>query len=253
MVALEPGGGVDQQSEAGGVALGEAVFAEALDLAEAALGEGTVIALHRHPVDETVAEAADGAGLAESGERAAEAIRLLRAEPGGDDGDPHRLLLKERHAEGAAEYLTQLIGGELDRLLAPAAADIGVHHVALDRPRTDDRHLDHQVVEVARPHPWQEIHLRPALDLEDAERIGPAEHVVGGRIGLGQGCQGVAGAGMGGDQVEGLADAGQHAEGEDVDFQDPQRVDVVLVPFDHRAGPPSPRSRSAPARRAARR
>jgi hypothetical protein len=38
-VALEPAADVDQQREAGGVALGEAVFAEALDLLEDALGE----------------------------------------------------------------------------------------------------------------------------------------------------------------------------------------------------------------------
>ncbi len=33
-------------------------------------------------------------------------------------------------------------------------------------------------------------------------------------------------------QVEGLAQAGEHAEAEHVDLEDPQRVDVVLVPFD---------------------
>jgi hypothetical protein len=39
VVALEPGADVDQQRKAGGVALGEAVFAEALDLLEDALGK----------------------------------------------------------------------------------------------------------------------------------------------------------------------------------------------------------------------
>ena len=34
------------------------------------------------------------------------------------------------------------------------------------------------------------------------------------------------------DEVEGLADAGQHAEGENVDLEDAENVDVVLVPFD---------------------
>jgi hypothetical protein len=36
---LEPGGGIDQQRKARRVAFGKAVFAKALDLAEAALGE----------------------------------------------------------------------------------------------------------------------------------------------------------------------------------------------------------------------
>ena len=36
-------------------------------------------------------------------------------------------------------------------------------------------------------------------------------------------------------QVEALADAGQHAEGQDVDLEDAERVEIVLVPFDDRA------------------
>ena len=39
VMALDPGRGVDEQGEARRVAFGKAVFAEALDLVEAALGE----------------------------------------------------------------------------------------------------------------------------------------------------------------------------------------------------------------------
>ena len=42
---------------------------------------------------------------------------------------------------------SQLRRGVVDRLLALAAAQVGMHHVALDRPGPDDRHLDDQVVE----------------------------------------------------------------------------------------------------------
>ena len=42
----------------------------------------------------------------------------------------------------------QLRGGEVHRLGAVAAAQIGMHHVALDRPGPDDRDLDDQIVEV---------------------------------------------------------------------------------------------------------
>ena len=72
--------------------------------------------------------------------------------------------------------------GELDRLVAAAAAQIGMHHVALDRAGPHDRHLDDEVVEAARLQPRQHVHLRPALDLEHADRIGAAQHVVDGRI-----------------------------------------------------------------------
>ena len=37
---------------------------------------------------------------------------------------------------------------------------------------------------------------------------------------------------MCGDQVEGLADAGQHAERQHIDLHDAERIDVILVPFD---------------------
>ena len=57
-----------------------------------------------------------------------------------------------------------------------------MHHVALDRAGADDRDLDDQVVEALRPQARQHGHLRPALDLEDAERIGPLQHVVDGRV-----------------------------------------------------------------------
>jgi hypothetical protein len=59
--------------------------------------------------------------------------------------------------------------GKGDRLLALPAAQIGMHHVALDRPRADDRHLDDEIVEAARFEPRQHGHLRPAFDLEHAE------------------------------------------------------------------------------------
>ena len=46
-----------------------------------------------------------------------------------------------------------------------------MHHVALDRARPHDRHLDDEIVEFLRLQPRQHGHLRAALDLEDAERI----------------------------------------------------------------------------------
>ncbi len=36
-------------------------------------------------------------------------------------------------------------------------------------------------------------------------------------------------------QVEGFADAGQHSQRQNIDLHDPERVDVVLVPFDEGA------------------
>jgi hypothetical protein len=63
-------------------------------------------------------------------------------------------------------------------LLALAPPQVRVHHAALDRPGPHDRHLDHQVVETPRLEPGQHRHLRPALDLEHADRVGAADHLV---------------------------------------------------------------------------
>ena len=109
IAALEPGRGIDQQREARGMAFREAVFAEALDLAEAALGELARIVARDHAFDHLGLERADGAGALEGRHGAAQLVGLARREAAGDDGDLHRLLLEQRHAERLAEHGFELI------------------------------------------------------------------------------------------------------------------------------------------------
>ena len=186
VMAFQPGRDIDQMGEARGVALGEAIFAEALDLVEAALGELGRIAARRHAADHLLAKLVDGAAAAEGGHGAAQLVGLGAGELRRHHGKPHGLLLEQRHAHGLAEHLAKLVGGamvgmrrgELDRLLAAAAAQIRVDHVALDGAGAHDGDLDDEVVEAARLQPGQHVHLRPAFDLEHADRVGAAQHVV---------------------------------------------------------------------------
>ena len=106
-----------------------------------------------------------------------------------------------------------------------------MHHAALDGTGPHDRHLDDEVVVGAWLQPRQHRHLRPAFDLEHADRIGLAQHVVDGGI-VRLHADGALLAVVLLDQVEALAQAGQHAEPQHVDLVDPERVEVVLVPFD---------------------
>jgi hypothetical protein len=106
-------------------------------------------------------------------------------------------------------------------------------HVALDRAWPHDRHLDHQVVEGSRFDARQHRHLRPALDLESAERVRFADHCVGARVFCRGRRQIEIDALMLGQEVESLLHAGQHAQGKDVDLHELECIDVVLVPFDH--------------------
>ena len=235
MVAFQPGRGIDQQRETGGMGFGKAVFAEPLDLGKAAVGEVGVIPARQHPFDEAVAKGADGAHALEGGERPAQPIRLLRGEACPHHGNLHRLFLEQRHPQRAFQHRAQVGGGQVHRLLPLAAVDVGMHHAALDGAGADDGDLDHQIIEFPRPHPRQEIHLRPAFHLEHPHRIGAAQHVIGGGVFLRQAFQRVARPCVPRDQIEALADAGQHPEAQHIHLQDAQRVDIVLVPFDHRA------------------
>ena len=136
----------------------EAVFAKALDLLEAAFGKGALIAAAHHAVDEFVFEEMNRAVVAEGRHGAAQPIGFVRRELGGVDGDLHRLLLKQRHAQRSFQDIFQFIGRPLRGIgrrimlgIDPvAAAQIGMHHVALDRPRPHDRNLDDEVVEAPR-------------------------------------------------------------------------------------------------------
>ena len=107
-----------------------------------------------------------------------------------------------------------------------------MHHVALDRAGADDRDLDDEIVEFARFQPGQHSHLRTALDLEDTDGIGLAQHVVDGGIARRHSGKGHLATVMPFQHVEALADTGQHAQCEHVDLEDAERVQIVLVPFD---------------------
>ena len=87
-------------------------------------------------------------------------------------GDLEHLLLKKRHAKGALEHGFQSLVIICDRLFAGAPSQIRMNHVALDRPRPNDRDFNHHIVKAFRFHSGQRGHLRAALDLEHADGVG---------------------------------------------------------------------------------
>src|SRR3546814_8943364 len=91
------------------------------------------------------------------------------------DRNSHLLFLEESDAERLAEHAFQFGLRIFDLLGAGAATKIGMDHVALDRTGPDDRDLDDEIVKSARLDVRQHRHLRPALDLEGAERVGRAD------------------------------------------------------------------------------
>ena len=118
---------------------------------------------------------------------------------------------------------------------APPALEVGMDHVALDRPGPHDRDLDDEIVEFAWAQARQHVHLRAAFDLEHAQRIPLAQHRVGLRVLARHGGELQRALVVIFQQVEALLDAGEHPQRQHVDLQDAQRLDIVLVPLDETA------------------
>jgi hypothetical protein len=95
-----------------------------------------------------------------------------------------------------------------------------MHHVALDRPRAHDRDLDHQIVVAARLQPRQHRHLRARFDLEHADGVGTADHVVNLRIFRRQLTERVVRAAEVIHQRESTLQRRQHAERQQIHFQE---------------------------------
>ena len=166
------------------------------------------------------------------GHRPAQLIGFARRIAGRDDRQLHHLFLEQRHAERAFEHRLEILRRIIHRLLAATPAQVGMHHVALNRPGPHDRHLDHQVVEIRRPVPRQHRHLRAALDLEHTDGVGVLDHAVSGRVLVRQAGQGVILATLRTQQIQTLAHAAEHAQRQAIDLEQLHRVQVVLVPLD---------------------
>ncbi len=106
-----------------------------------------------------------------------------------------------------------------------------MHHLPDDRSGADDRHLDDEIVEALRPHARQGRHLRAALDLEDADGVGGAQHAVGRGIVGRQVREVERDALVLAYQRDGLLEHRHHAEAEQVDLDDAEIGAVVLVPL----------------------
>src|SRR3970040_1609319 len=91
----------------------------------------------------------------------------------------HYLLLKERHSQRFFQDRDQARMRILYRFLPAPAAKIRMDHAAGNRPGPHDAYFDDEIIEVLRPKPWEHLHLRPALDLKNAHRIGSADHLEG--------------------------------------------------------------------------
>ena len=215
--------------------LREAVFAEAQDLPEDRLRERRLVAARDHAVDDRTRVLLDAALATPRRHRAPQPVGLARREAGRDHRDLHHLLLEDRDAERAFEDGLHVVRRIRHGLEPAPPPQVRMDHAALDRTGPHDRDLDHEIVEAPWFQPRQHAHLRARLDLEHAHRVGAAQHVVRRRVFRRDVVQAEGSTRAGRHHRERATDRRQHAEREDVDLQQAQRIEIVLVPLDHAA------------------
>ena len=89
------------------MAFGKTIGAEALDLLEAKLGEFARVSPREHAIDHLGEEGVDRAHALEGRHGPPQLVSLAGREACRDNGDLHRLFLKQRHAQCAPQHLLQ--------------------------------------------------------------------------------------------------------------------------------------------------
>ena len=164
----------------------------------------------------------------------AELVGFTGTEARGVDRDLHQLFLEQRNPERLGQARFERRMRVRDRFLTGATPQVRMHRAALDRSRPDERDLDDEVVERARPQPRQRAHLRAALHLEHADGVGEAEHVVD-LVFLGDGGEVDLEAFVFLYEVDGEVQHREHSQPEQVELHQARGRGVVLVPLQHRA------------------
>ena len=150
--------------------------------------------------------------------------------------DVEHLVLEDDDAERVAQRLAQrlVLDRRLearDRRAALAVLDVRVDGLALDRPGPHERDLHGQVVEVLRLRPQQALHLRAALDLEDADGVGLLDLRVDAGVVERDAREVDRLAAQPRDAVDRVLDRREHPEPEQVDLQEAGVGAAVLVPL----------------------
>src|SRR5690606_1338447 len=231
VIVLEIRRGIHQQCEARRVRLGESVVCEGVylvvDPPRRLLGD----TVRLHSLDQLLANRSHALTRALVAHGTTKVVGLASGEAGARDGHLHPLLLEQGYAERALEDRLQLRMWVGDLLLSRTATEVGVHHVALDGTRTDERDLHHQVVEAARLQARQRVHLRAALHLEYADGVRPAEIVVHRLVRHVQRGEVQRDAACGTHVRQAVLQHGEHSQAQQVDLHQPREVEVVLLPL----------------------
>ena len=232
---LQPRRDIYQQGEAGCVGLWKAVLSKAPNLAKYLLGKLVGQPAAPHALQELGPEPLDDTCFPPSTHGAAKLVGFARSESGGDDCQLHRLFLEDGDAQRPLQDRANFLVGIGYQFIAVSPPQVGMHHVPLNRSGTNNGNLNYEVVPAAGPQSGEHTHLPAAFDLEDANRIRRADHVVDRRVFAGNIGQCQLPPRVLFDQGKAAPDRREHAEAEAVDLEQAELFEIFLVPLNHGA------------------
>ena len=172
-------------------------------------------------------------------------VSLSGSEPGDVDRHLHQLLLEKRYAQCPFERFLQAGVVVGDRFELVAAPNVGVDRPALDGSRANQRHLDNEVVEIARLQTREGRHLRPRFHLEHPDGVRPLQHLVHGGLAEVEVCEIDVKVFVFGDEIDHVVQSREHPQAEQVELHQTRRRTVILVPLQNTSvGHPGPLDRA---------
>ena len=219
--------------------LGEAKAREAHDLRVDALRHLTRGAPGDRALHELPLVRAHGGLRARAAHRPAQPLGLAGREAGERHRHLDHLVLEDDRSERVAQHRLErgvVVGDLVGRVRAQRLAplDVGMDRAALDRAGTNERDLDGQVVERLGPGPLQHLHLRAALDLKDAHRLGGLDLRVHAPV-VGDPGEVDPLAAHARDLVHAALHRREHPQAQQVDLQEARVRARLLVPLHHLA------------------
>src|SRR5690606_539863 len=182
IITLEPGRNINQKCKAHGMTFRKSITPKSFQLPEYPFRIVATVPVSCHSLDQLIPEVRYLSIYLKGCHAPSQLVRFSRRKTSGNDGSLHGLLLEQRYPQGATKNILKFFGGILHGLLTVTSTQVWVHHIALDGSRSDDRHLDHQIVKGLRFQPGQHRHLRPAFDLKHPDSIRPAYHFIHCRV-----------------------------------------------------------------------
>ncbi len=235
VVLLDPRSRPGNERKTRRVALGKAVFTETADLIENALGKLRGDPFGGHAGDQPLPVFFNTPTLAPRRHIPTQLVRLAGAVVRGDHGELHDLLLKEGHTERFFQNRPETLVRIDHRLLSGAPGEVGMHHTSGNRTGPHNAHLNDQIVEAPRLQAGQHGHLRPALDLKNADGVGLRYHPENRRVMGGDGGHADLLAVMPPNKSKGKIEVGKSTQTKKINLEEVHVFNVVLVPLDNRS------------------